>query len=120
MGFWKSANRAETIRYTAPDGEDWIDMRAELSKGEVNKLIVASPKGAEDTAGSLSFIEKFATIAIVDWSNTDEKGKSVPFTLDAYYGLGVEAAQWLDKTLSEHLQKTMGAEVEELEGKPTT
>lgn len=115
---FRRANRAEIVRYAYPDSDDWIEMRAELTKGEVNKLILATPKGSEDVEGSLGFIQRFATIAVTGWSAVDENDKPVAFSMEEYLELPGDIAQWLDKIFSEHLQKIMGAEVEELEGKP--
>ena len=119
MGFFRRASIDDVIRYTTPDGEDWVDLRKEFSKAEVNKIILSSPKNNEDLAGSLSFIERFAETAVVAWSMVDDKGKEVKFSLDEYRKLAAEASQWLDRQLIEHLQKSIGNEVEEEEKKPT-
>lgn len=119
MGFFRRANAEDVIRYTTPDGEDWIDLRKEFSKAEVNKIILSSPKANDDLAGSLSFVERFAEMAVVSWSMVDDKGKEVKFTVEEYKKLAAESSQWLDKTLVEHLQKTIGREVEDQEKKPS-
>lgn len=119
MGFFRRADVTDVIRYNTPDGEDWVDLRKEFAKAEVNKIILSSPKANDDLAGSLSFVERFAEMAVVAWSMVDDNGKEVKFTLDEYKKLAGEASQWLDRTLVEHLQKTIGREVEDDEKKPS-
>lgn len=118
MSFFRRANESEVERVPTPDGEGFVDLKAEFSKGEVNKIIMNAPKSQDDIAGSLQFIERFAEIAVLDWSMTDEKGNKVPFSIQEYRRLHADAAKWLDQTLAAHLQKTIGKDVEELEGKP--
>lgn len=119
MGFFRRVNPEDTLRVETPDGEDWVDLRKEFNKAEVNKIILASPKQNDDLAGSLSFVERFAEMAVVGWSMVDDKGKEVKFSLEEYKKLAAEASQWLDRTLVDHLQKTIGREVEEQEKKPS-
>lgn len=119
MGFFRRADVTDVIRYSTPDGEDWVDLRKEFAKAEVNKIILSSPKANDDLAGSLSFVERFAEMAVVSWSMVDDNGKEVKFTMDEYRKLAAEASQWLDRTLVEHLQKSIGREVEDEEKKPS-
>jgi hypothetical protein len=120
MGFFRRARIHETIRFETPGGEDYVELRAELSKGEINRLFAAAPRNQDDMDAAISFAERFAELAVVDWSMTDENGNKVPFSLEEYHKLAPEPAQWLDKILVEHLQRIVGKEVEELEGKPST
>lgn len=119
MGFFRRADANEVERYTTPDGEDWVDLRKEFSKSEVNKIITTSPKSNDDIGGSLSFVERFAEMAVVGWSAVNEKGEPIKFTVEEYRKLAASAGQWLDRTLIEHLQKTIGGEVDAKEKKPS-
>lgn len=117
MGFFRRADANDVHRYETPDAEDWVDLRKEFSKAEVNKIILSSPKDNSDIGGSLSFVERFAEMAVVGWSMVDDKGKEVKFTVDEYRKLAAEPGQWLDRTLIEHLQKTIGGDVDKMEKK---
>lgn len=119
MGFFRKANPDEIVRVTTPDGEDWIDLYGEFSKEQVNKVVLAAPRGSDDVQGSLSFVERFFEIAVKDWSMTDDKGDKVKPTVKVYRDLANEPAKWIDGVLVEHLQKTIGQQVDELEGKPS-
>lgn len=119
MGFFRRADLSDLERYETPDGEDWVDLRKEFSKSEVNKIILASPKNNDDIGGSLTFVERFAEMSVAGWSMVDDKGKDVKFSVEEYRKLAAEPGQWLDRTLIEHLQKTIGGEVDKLEKKPS-
>jgi hypothetical protein len=118
MDFFRVANNEDVKRIITPGGEGFLDLKGEFSKGEVNKIIINAPKDTTDVAGSLSFIERFAEIAILDWSFKDKEGKPVKFSLKVYRELAAPVAKWLDAQLGEHLQSTIGKDVEEVEGKP--
>lgn len=117
MSFLRLANPKEYDKVFTEDGEDWVLLKKELNKGDVNKVIINAPTNEEDRAGALNFAERFAEIAIVDWSVLDENEKKVTFSAAKYRELTFEAAKWLDKVLGDHLKATIGADVEELEGK---
>lgn len=117
MSFFRKADVSKVARVETPDGQDWVELYAEFSKKQINQIILSSPKSSEDMQASLSFVERFFEIAVKDWSLVDEAGNKVPPTLDAYRDLAAEPSAWLDRVLVEHLQKTVGREVEDLEGK---
>lgn len=116
-GFFKLARIDETTRYHTPDGDDYIDLRAELSKAEANQILSASPTGERDIEGGLAFFEHFFQKTCVGWSMTDDEGHPVKPTVEAYRSLEASAARWIDEQLGVHLNKTLGARVEDLEGK---
>lgn len=115
--FFKKARTDTTTRYFTPDGDDYIDLRAELSKAEANQILSASPTGERDIEGGLAFFEHFFAKTIVGWSFVDEEEHPVPPTIENYRSLEASAARWIDEQLGTHLNKTLGAKVEELEGK---
>ena len=115
---FRRANRQETVRYTTPDGEDFIELRSELSKGEVNEILRHAPRGDADVDAGLDFISTFFEKTVVSWSATDEEGNPIPPTVEEYQNLEAGAGQWIDKQLGQHLNKVIGQEVDELEGKP--
>jgi len=118
--FFRRAKLHETVRYETPDGGDWVELRAELSKGEMNKIALSAPRNTEDMERNLAFVERIAELLIVDWSMTDEDGNKIPFSLEEYRALAPEPSQWLDSTLSQHFVAMTGKVVEELEGKPSS
>lgn len=118
--FFRKANREETVRYTTPDGEDWIELRAELSKSEVNEILNRAPSGERDLEGGLRFLEVFFERAMVQWSAEDDNGNPIPPTVEVYRELEAANARWLDDTLGSHLQKIMGHQVDEMEEKPSS
>lgn len=120
MGFFKFANPDEVKRIETPDGEDYLELYVEFSKAQINKVILAAPKGQDDVAGGLNFIERFFEVSVAGWSMTDKDGKPVKPTLDAYRKLHNDAAKWIDEQLAEHLKSTIGKDVEEVEGKPSS
>lgn len=115
--FFKKARTDKVDRYIAPDGENWIELRAELSKAEANRILEHSPSSERDIRGGLSFYEYFYESTIVRWSATDEEGSPIAATVEAYRELEATVARWIDETLTKHLSKTLGSKVEELEGK---
>ena len=116
---FRRANRQETVRYTTPDGEDFIELRAELTKGEVNDILKRAPRGESDVDAGVEFIETFFARTVVSWSATDEEGNPIPPTVEEYRDLEASAGQWIDKQLGQHLNKVIGQEVDALEGKPS-
>ncbi len=118
--FFRRANREEVVRYTTPDGDDFIDLRAELTKGEVNRVLQHVPTAERDLAGGLEFLESFFEASIVRWSLTDEEDNPVPPTVDEYRDLEASGARWIDEQLSTHMSKIMGRQVDDAEGKPSS
>jgi hypothetical protein len=99
------------------DDRDFMVVRAELSKGEVNRVLSNAPQGERDLQGGLRFLEHFFEEIMVRWSLQDETGDPLPPTVENYRNLEAVAAKWVDERLSEHLNKVVGREVENLESK---
>lgn len=118
MSFFRIANPDEVKRIETPDGEGFLELKVEFSKAEINRVVLAAPKNNEDVKGGLNFIERFAEIAVMGWSMTDDKGNPVKFDIKVYQSLHSDAAKWIDEQLAEHLKATIGKDVEDVEGKP--
>lgn len=118
--FFKKANREEVIRFETPDGEDFIEFRASLSKAEANAILSAAPSEQGDIEGGLFFISRYVERAGVRWSFTDENGEPVPLTLENYLDLDAVAARWVDERAGEAMQQTIGKQIEKLEGESTS
>lgn len=120
MSFFRVANPAEVKRIETPDGEGFLELKVEFSKSEINKVILAAPKAQDDIKGGLNFIERFAEVAVMGWSMVDDKGAPVKFAIPVYQSLHSEAAKWIDEQLAEHLKATIGKDVDDAEGKPSS
>jgi hypothetical protein len=116
MGFFTVANAQDVSRIVAPNGEDWLEIKADFSKSDVNKLMLAAPRSGEDLKVSLDFVDRFFEIAVMGWSMVDEKGEAVKPSLTVYKQLSNEPAKWIDEQLGKALDELLGREVEE-EGK---
>jgi hypothetical protein len=114
--FFKKANQEEVVRFETPDGEDFIEFRASLSKGEANKLSLNAPRKEGDIEQGITFQEKFFAYNAVRWSFVDEDGEMVPISVEAYNSLDAGAARWIDEQLRTQMQKIFGLNVEKLEG----
>lgn len=121
MAFWKFANEDEVERFYTEDGEDWVDLKAELSKKTMNEIISKAPRARDDeepsNAEQLGFIQEYGKLVTVAWSAIDENGNPIGFSIKTYLELDASAAAWLDKTWSAHLNKQMGGDVDDIEGK---
>jgi hypothetical protein len=115
--FFKTARTQELTRYNAPGDEDWMDFRAEFSKEEANAILSEAPTGERDLRGGFNFFEHFLSFALVAWSFTDDEGSPVAATVANYKSLEASAGRWVDEQIAAHLNLTLGAKVEELEGK---
>jgi hypothetical protein len=118
MGMLRLANVEETKRYTHDNGEDYLDLRAEITKKEATALLKFAPTEEGNLESGLRFISRAFGSLIVAWSVTDAKGKPVEPTKDAYDLLDAAGASWLDRTVGTHLRSVLGVESEEVEGKP--
>ena len=116
MSLFRFANAEEVTRYTTEDGQDWIEFRSELRKDEVNKLLGRAPTGDRDIEGGLEFLEHFFRIATVRWSMVDDGGNAVAPTVEVYRALEARGARQIDEWIGQHMRKTVGTEVEEMEG----
>lgn len=117
MAFFELASAEEVVRIETEDGKDFIEVKAELSKAEFNKLAMNGPRNAEDTAGGLNFIDQVVQTLVVDWSFKDADGNPVPFDMKLYRSLKAPAANWISTKVMEHFNTITKVEVEEAEGK---
>lgn len=116
---FRKANVEEVIRYEHENGEDWLELRSDLSKKEVAKLMRAAPTQQKDDSpdieGGLNFMREFFAITAVAWTGGDKK----PSVQD-YDDLSYEIAQWVDTELGKHFQATIGSKAEDDEKKQST
>lgn len=118
MAFFELASNDEKIRIETEDGQDWIEVKADLSKAEFNKLALNGPRNNEDRAGGLSFSETLVQTFVKGWSFTDADGKPVEFSMALYKGMKTQAANWISSKVMDHFSDITSVEVEEAEGKP--
>ncbi|CAB5220602.1 hypothetical protein UFOVP357_3 [uncultured Caudovirales phage] len=118
MAFLRPVDLNEVKRYTHESG-DWLDLRQNLSKREVNAILKVMPSAGFETAESAQMISTVEGIVetlfnniLVGWSVDDAP------SLETYYTLSAEAAQWVDNTLFEHFNAQSLNKAEE--GKPLT
>lgn len=116
--FFSAASLDDFIEYPTPDGEGYIRLRSELTKQEMNKLYQASPQSENDRSGVISFTEKLLEMLFLGWSNTDEHGNEVEFSIKLFRNMGQKSAQWVEKTVGEHFRTISGVETDEMEKKP--
>ena len=107
--------RPETVRLDLPDGE-WVEVKAELSWGEQQKMIGAGI-GFDGDLGSLQsgtgkmslqwveFQVENLLLWIVDWSATDAQGKPVPVSKQALLNLHPKMTRMLEDAIGEHKAK---------------
>lgn len=105
-GFLRLADPNSTVRVTH-DGGDWLDLRASLSKRQVNSILLTLPSEVFDRSGENKFsfssvvntAEALFGALVVGWS------LDAPATVDNYLGLEGEAAGWVDTVLYEHFDR---------------
>jgi hypothetical protein len=123
---WKFANEEEVERFyiDAEDGEtgeDWVELKAELSKRTMNELISKAPRARDgedpSNADQLGFIQEYGRLVTIGWSAVDENGNPMGFSIKTYLELEARDAAKLDKIWSTHLAKQMGGDVDDIEGK---
>lgn len=112
----RPARKTDSVRYETDDKLDFIVLRDELTRGEVNKLMKARPEGEGDLDGGIEFLIRFFELTVVDWSMEDEEENPLKPTRNNYLDLPPEAAGWIDQQLNTQLRKVFGQTVEELEG----
>jgi hypothetical protein len=131
MGLLKFANKEDVTRYPTPDGEDWIELRNTLTKGEMNSLFNSMPSslveramvktsgddGEEDLAGTVLVFREAPEMSKALFAAYC-KGWSlpVPVSLNAYLDLDPAASNWIDETLMAHSQRN-DAQMTSAEGK---
>lgn len=117
--FFRIVNQQETKRYTTPDGEDWIEVLAELTKSDFNKLVGNAPHEERDIPGALGYADKLVDHFVVSWSMTDDMGKEVPFNIKTYKELPADAGNWISTTVINHFNQLANSETEDAAKKPT-
>lgn len=95
--------------------EDWIDLKLELSKGDMNRLALVGPQGKGDREGALRMADRYFELVVRSWSFTDEDGEAVPCTLAEFHNLAPEGANWIDEQIQVHMKETFGVTDETLE-----
>lgn len=104
--FLRPVDKTVTKRYEHESG-DWVDLRQNLSKREVNAILRVMPADAiNGTAGEksgaemvdvlTSVAETLFTNLVVGWSVDDSP------SVETYLSLPSDAAGWVDKILFEH------------------
>jgi len=103
--FLRPVDKTLTKRYEHDSG-DWIELRQNLSKREVNAILRVMPtdvadstkekSGAEMVDVLTSVAETLFTNLVVGWS-VDDSPK-----VETYLSLPSDAANWVDKILFEH------------------
>jgi hypothetical protein len=106
VSFLRPVDRTVVKRYTHDSG-DWIDLRANLSKREVNSILRVMPSdvvnGGTDNKDGGEMVDMVTRVAeslftnlVVAWS-VDETPD-----IETYLSLPSNAAAWVDKILFEH------------------
>jgi hypothetical protein len=113
----KRASVEDTFRYYHENGEDYLDLRVNISKRDATNLFKNAPDGERDIEGGQRFLEQAFAIIVQGWSLTEEDGSPVVPNIDEYYALDAVATKWIDESIGAHLPKLFGTKVEELEKK---
>lgn len=99
MGFLRIADTTSTKRIEHESG-DYIEVRANLSKRELNSILSALPLDIANEkmtfASSIGASEALFSALVVGWS------LPVPADLENYLSLEGEAATWIDTSIMEH------------------
>lgn len=117
MSFLRLANTEDVKRYQYEDTEEYIELRTEITKKEATNLLKFAPKEEGDIEAGLRFIGRAFRDLIVGWSLKDENGNPVEPSLEVYESLAAAPANWIDRTVGNHLRGVLGMEAEEAEGK---
>lgn len=110
------AKKAKALRFVQPDivrldlsDGDWLDVRRELSNGEVRRAMAKTIKSLRPDGQIEPDLEMLgrAEIAsyIVDWSFVDGQDKRVPFSDAALDNLTQDAYNEIDKAVRAHIAK---------------
>lgn len=103
MGFLELVNTTETKRIEHESG-DWIEVRAQVSKREVNAIARRLPANAysENDDGSWTADVAIGTAEALFGAMVTGWSLDVPATVENYLALKGEAASWIDTKLFEH------------------
>lgn len=115
--FLRLANVEDVKRYQYKDTDEYIELKADLSKKQATELLKFAPRKEDDIAGGLRFIGLAFKHLIMDWSLKDADGNPVNPSMEVYEQLSAAPAQWIDRTVGDHLRQALGVEAEEAEGK---
>lgn len=111
MAFLRLANEEEFDRVYYEDTEEFIDLKKEISKKTANGLLKFAPQKENNLEEGLRFIERAFRDIVVGWS------LDAPPTVETYQKLDAAAAQWIDRTVGNHVRKVLGVDAQEVEGK---
>lgn len=117
MGILRLADINATKRISHDSG-DWIEVRANLAKKDINSILLALPQELLNGEGSFTYeaavgsAEALYKALVTGWS-LDE-----PTTIESYLALTGDAAAWVDTTLYEHFNSLSASDDEK--GKPST
>ena len=122
--FLRLASTDSVTRIAHEGDEDWIEVRSNLSKKDMDGILRSLPKsltsGARNADGTTTFdigdasdmaYSLFKTV-MVGWS------LEIPCTFENYLALDSEPAQWIDGKLYEHFASLQTSQVEK--GKAST
>ena len=104
--FLRPVDKTVTKKYEHESG-DWIELRQNLSKREVNAILRVMPadavSGAAESKSGAEMVDMLTSVAetlftnlVVGWSVDDAP------SVETYLSLPSEAAGWVDKILFEH------------------
>ena len=119
MGILKRSNPEDVVRYWHENGEDYLDLRTNISKREATNLFKVRPE-EDDIDGGQQFLEVAFAILIQGWSLVEDDGTPVAPNINVYYELDAIGTRWIDESIGKHLPKVFGVNVEELEKKEET
>lgn len=117
MGFLRLAD-LDAVKRIEHESGDWIDVRANLSKRDINRILTTLPQELLNGTGQVTFqaavgsAEALFAALLVGWS------LEVPATVENYLNLDGEPAAWIDQKLFEHFNSLTLSEDER--GKPST
>lgn len=119
MDFLRKANVREVVRVTHEESGAWVELKAEVTKGQFNNLAMNAPSDSADLNDVMPYLEQVFAVFVSDWSLTDENNNRVKPSIEAYRALTTEAGLWIDNVLGEHFRTINGRSVSDAEGKPT-
>ena len=104
--FLRPVDKTVTKKYEHDSG-DWIELRQNLSKREVNAILRVMPSEAinasQDNKSGADMVDMLSSVAetlftnlVVGWSVDDSPN------VETYLSLPSDAANWVDKILFEH------------------
>lgn len=100
--FLRLADLNATTRIVHDNGEDWIEVRSNLSKKDMDNILRSLPASMVNGGTNVDFrdVSEMAHVLfdtlMVGWSI------EAPCTFENYQALDSQAAQWVDTKLFEH------------------